>query len=66
MAVHYVGFRGDEYSRAQRIFGPPDFIHRWWDRRAQLEIADGDLVVFATGSAEAEPNPFAGPDLIEG
>jgi len=48
-AVHFVGFRGEEYWSAVRAFGPPDYIHRGWDKRARRELADGDLVVFATG-----------------
>lgn len=27
MALHFVGFCGDEYSRAVLVFGEPDFIH---------------------------------------
>jgi len=26
-AIHFVGFRGDEYSSAIRIWGVPDFFH---------------------------------------
>ena len=47
IAVHFVGFRGEEYHSAVRTFGLPDFIHRGWDMRAQREIAAGDVVVFA-------------------
>ena len=25
-AVHFVGFRGDEFTSAVRVFGKPDFI----------------------------------------
>lgn len=46
-ATHFVGFRGEEYHSAVRIFGPPDFYHRVWDHRAQREIAINDTVVFA-------------------
>lgn len=53
-AVHFVGFRGDEYLSAVRVFGKPGFIHMGWDRRARREIADGDLVVFAKGD-DAQP-----------
>jgi hypothetical protein len=49
-AVHFVGFRGEEYHVAVRIFGRPDFVHRTWDRRAAAEIAAGDLAVFANPS----------------
>lgn len=48
--VHFVWFRGDEYLSAVRAFGPPDFIHYGWDRRAQRDIAEGDLIVFAKGA----------------
>ncbi len=65
MAVHFVGFRGDEYTRACRIFGPPDFIHRGWDLRAQREIAPGDTVVFATGSFDQVPRRQSFNDLDE-
>jgi hypothetical protein len=46
-AVHFVGFRGDEYHSAVRAFGPPDFVHRVWDVRAAAEVAPHDTVVFA-------------------
>lgn len=55
MAVHFVGFRGDEYHRARRVFGDPDFIHIGWDRRARREIADGDLILFARGPHDQAP-----------
>lgn len=48
-AVHFVGFRGEEFWSAVKAFGRPDFIHRGWDKRARRELADDDLVVFATG-----------------
>jgi len=65
IAVHFVGFSGDEYARAVRVFGRPSFIHRWWDRRAQREIADGDVVVFAKGSDQDEPSQYNAADIDE-
>lgn len=53
--VHFVGFRGEEYHSAVKAFSSPHFIHRGWDLRAQREIADDDLVVFAAGSSDQEP-----------
>jgi hypothetical protein len=49
MAVHFVGFRGDEYHNAVKVFGKPDFFHYHWDYRAAYggEMAEGDTVVFA-------------------
>jgi hypothetical protein len=59
--LHFVGF-GDprvtkdaRYSRAQAVFGHPDFLHPGWDLRARREIADGDTIVFANGPADQAP-----------
>ena len=65
MALHFVGFRGEEYARAVRVFGPPDFIHIGWDRWAKLEIQPDDMAVFATGTAEDEPSLYSFPDIRE-
>ncbi|MGI4875950.1 MAG: hypothetical protein ACRYG4_00520 [Janthinobacterium lividum] len=62
-ATHFVGFRGDEYARACRIFGRPDFIHYGWDRRAQRDIAPGDRVVFAKGDADQPVSERSFADL---
>lgn len=54
--LHFVGFKDPRleptmrYLGAERIFGPPDFLHRRWDRRAIEEICTGDVVVFAQGN----------------
>lgn len=64
-AVHFVGFRSDEYLRACRVFGKPDFIHILWDRRSRREIADGDMIVFANGPHDQPYNAFNGPDILE-
>ena len=60
-AVHFVGFRGDEYFRAIKVFGTPDFIHRNNDTRVLRggEIAPCDRVVYANGCELKEPSPFA-------
>lgn len=63
--LHFVGFRGDEYVRACRVFGTPDFIHRGWDLRAKREIAPDDTVIFATGSFDQEPRVRSYNDLDE-
>lgn len=44
--VHYVGFRGDEYTRAYRIWGGPAMIHKVYDDRVFTEVGDSDVVVF--------------------
>ena len=48
----FVGFRGEEYRRATKIFGLPDMIHRVLDPRAVAEFADGDTVVYANGAED--------------
>lgn len=61
--LHFVGFRGDEYVRACRIFGRPDFIHRHNDQRLLRggEMADGDMVIYANGY-EAKPTAYSFDD----
>ena len=44
MVVHFIGFRGDEYNRAKKIWGEPDFIHPVHDKRAYVEI-DNKLIL---------------------
>ena len=47
-SIHFFGFRGDEYNRAKKIWGEPDFIHPVHDRRAYIEIdTDIDILIFA-------------------
>ena len=48
--THFVGFRGDEYHSAIKIFGKPDFYHPNFDIRAKADITEGDTVVFANGT----------------
>ena len=45
--VHFVGFRGEEYHSAVKVWGEPTFIHRYWDIRAAQEAQPEDVVVFA-------------------
>ncbi|MXO84562.1 hypothetical protein GRI38_00750 [Altererythrobacter aurantiacus] len=56
--VHFIGFRDDRYWNAVKVFGPPDFIHRNWDRYAAQDIAPGDTVVFAEGEASRPPKSY--------
>lgn len=45
--VHFVGFRGEEFWSAFKVWGRPTFIHRFWDVRAWQEAQSEDVVVFA-------------------
>lgn len=63
--VHYIGFRGDEFVRARRLWGGPVMIHRRWDRRAQRDIGPDDLVIFAEGDETQPLARWNGDDLDE-
>lgn len=63
--IHFVGFRGEEYLHAVRVWGLPDFIHMGWDRRARRDVGEDDTVVFAKGRHDQPPGPYNFPDLIE-
>ena len=63
--VHFVGFRGDEYLSAVRVFGPPAFIHMTWDKRARRDVYDGDTVVFANKARPDAIEPRNSSDLKE-
>ena len=52
MHVHFVGFRGDEYNTAARVWGKPDFIHLIHDNRMYGDVGDGDTVVFGPKADE--------------
>ena len=60
-AVHFVGFRGDEFNSAVKIWGKPDFFHRDWDVRVKHggEFHPDDIVIFAKKSEHDQPNPQA-------
>lgn len=60
--IHFVGFKDDRYWTAARVFGRPDFIHRFWDRRAADEIAPDDIVIFADGDETQPVMEFAYDD----
>jgi hypothetical protein len=45
-----------------KTFGKPDFVHRFWDRRARDEVAPGDVVFFAEGDETQPVREFAFDD----
>lgn len=53
--VHFIGFRGEEYWSAVKIFGAPDFIHLIHDNRLYGDVGENDILVFG---------PKADPDRI--
>lgn len=65
-AVHFVWFRGEEYTRACRVWGKPDFIHMGWDRRSRRDIDfDSDTIVFARGEHDQAYTPRNFDDIRE-
>ena len=60
--THFVGFKGDEYNRAVKVFGVPDFFHRQWDGRAKSMILPGDVAVFAKGTDQDTPSMYSFDD----
>lgn len=60
--LHFVGFKDDRYFNAVKVFGKPDFVHRFWDVRATHEVAEGDVVVFASGDDTQAVTPYAYDD----
>jgi hypothetical protein len=65
-AIHFVGFRGEEWRSAIKIWGRPHFIHIGWDRRAQREIMPGDTIIFAQGDWTQPVSQWNYPDLKPG
>ena len=63
--VHFVGFRGEEYWSAVKVFGTPHYFHQGWDLRAQREISNNDLVVFASGEHDQKPRQRSFDDINE-
>jgi hypothetical protein len=64
-ALHFVGVihpaqgKDPRYDAMARVFGPADFIHRYWDRRAHDEVMAGDVVVYTGGKkADASQPPL--------
>jgi hypothetical protein len=60
--THFVGFKDDRYTLAVKVFGKPDFIHRYWDGRAKSMVCGDDRVVFAAGSEQDVPKLWSFDD----
>ena len=63
-ALHFVGFRGEEYWSAVKVWGRPSFVHMGNDARMRREIHPDDIVVFANG-CEARPSARNFADTTE-
>ncbi|USM11524.1 hypothetical protein vBCbaSRXM_79 [Citromicrobium phage vB_CbaS-RXM] len=64
--LHFVGFRGEEYWSAVKVWGKPGMIHGGWDRRAQRDVCyECDTVIFATGDENQPVREFNFNDIKE-
>lgn len=46
ICVHFIGFRGEEYWSAVKVWGKPDFVHLKATWSCLGEIDADDIVVF--------------------
>ena len=53
--VHFIGFRGEEYWSAVRVWGRPDFVHLIHDHRLYGDVGQEDILIFG---------PKADPKII--
>ena len=60
--VHFIGFRGEEYWSAVKVWGFPDFIHSWHDNRMYGDVGDNDILVFAGKSDPKEVSEYTWQD----
>lgn len=62
-AVHFINFKDSgRFHNAVKAFGPPDFIHRFWDIRAKAEVMPEDVAIFAVGNYSDKPKFYAYDD----
>ncbi len=61
-AIHFVGFKNDRWWNAVKVWGKPDFVHRFWDARAACEVSPIDVVIFADGDETQQVKEHAYDD----
>ena len=54
-SIHFIGFRGEEYWSAVRVWGRPDFVHLIHDHRLYGDVGQDDVLIFG---------PKADPTII--
>ena len=62
-ATIFVGFTGEEFTRACRVWGEPDIVSRFADRRMFADVAPGDTVIFANGEEANKARRFRRPSF---
>ena len=45
-SIHFIGFRGEEYWSAVRVWGRPDFVHLIHDHRLYGDVGQDDVLIF--------------------
>jgi len=60
--VHFIGFRGEEYWSAVKVWGFPDFVHKWHDNRMYGDVGDNDILIFAGKSDPKEVSEYTWQD----
>ena len=60
--THFVGFTDDTFNRAIKVFGRPDFVHRYWDGRAKSMIGPCDRAIFSKGTDQDVPTIYSFDD----
>ena len=68
--LHFVGFRGEEYWSAVKVWGKPDFYHMGFDLRMNLSVDwEVDTIICANGHDHVRDRvggpPYSYPDLVE-
>ena len=63
--IHFIGFTGEEYWSAVKVWGSPHFIRRGWDKRALRDIGEEDLVIFAHRAGLEPPRTKTFNDIDE-
>lgn len=64
--LHFVGFRGEEYWSAVRIWGRPYSLYIGWDRYVMHAIIPEDTVIFTKGDWTQAPSEYGYPDMKRG
>lgn len=66
MAVHFVGVSGRSFVNAVKVWGHPDFWHKWHDNRMYGDVdADNDVIVFGQKQDPKKTKKYSWQDSSE-
>lgn len=60
--MHFIGFRGEEYCSAVRVWGQPDFVHLIHDHRLYGDVGPDDVLVFGPKADPAVISEYSWQD----